>query len=110
MLNEPDRTQKFYFDQMLHTIRDESLRPKNISEPRQINLDSKNQMEYLYDYFKNNRSTIAFWLSKCVFPDDFRQYEQSISSSSWDLSYVEDSVGYSGTKDSRWLLPHRLKW
>ena len=95
---------------MLHTIRDESLRPKNVTEPRQINLDSNAQLQSLYDCFKKCRSTIAYWLSSCVFPDDLKQYYQSISSSSWDLSYVEDSVGYSGTKDSRWLLPHRLKW
>ena len=53
---------------------------------------------------------MVYWLNNCVFPKDLKQFEQSISASSWDISYVERSIGFSGTKDNRWLLPERLKW
>lgn len=42
--------------------------------------------------------------------NDLRQYEKSITSSAWDIAYVKRSIGYSGTKDTRWLFPNYLKW
>lgn len=73
-------------------------------------MDSPSQIQQLYKVFGKCRSTVVYWLSNCIFPNDLKQYEQSISASSWDISYVENSIGFSGTKDNRWLLPERLKW
>jgi hypothetical protein len=45
-----------------------------------------------------------------VFPKDLRQYVDSITSSAWDLANVTTAVGFSGTKDNRWLFPTYLKY
>jgi hypothetical protein len=81
-----------------------------VLETRQINLDSPQKMNELYSVFQFCRGTIALWLINCVFPKDTKQYEKSISSSCWDMAAVEKSLGYSGTKDSRFLLPLKLTW
>ena len=75
-----------------------------------INYNSKVHRDLLFQVFKKNRKAIAFWLVKCVFLKDLKQYAQSICSSAWDLAAVKKSVGFSGTKDNRWLYSNRLKW
>lgn len=67
-------------------------------------------MHYLYSIFQYNRNTIIFWLINKIFIKDLRQYAYSITSSSWDISYVKKSIGFSGTKDTRWLFPLYLTW
>ena len=47
---------------------------------------------------------------KCVFPSNLRQYKQSICSSAFDLADTEKSVGFSGTKDNRFVFPNQLHW
>ena len=56
------------------------------------------------------RPTIAFWLNKIVFPSDLRQYTDSITASSWDIANARESIGFSGTKDSRCVFPAQLNW
>ena len=47
---------------------------------------------------------------KCVFPKDMIQFNNSITSSSWDHSNVEAAIGFSGTKDIRRLFPTYIKF
>jgi hypothetical protein len=75
---------------------------------KQVNLESSAQKKMLYDCFKNSRSTISFWLICCVFPTDLAQFLKSITASCWDLASSKNSVGFSGTKDTRWLMPEYL--
>lgn len=75
-----------------------------------INYNSKAHRDLLFQVFKKNRKTISFWLIKCVFLKDLKQFARSICSSAWDLAAVPKSVGFSGTKDNRWLYSNRLKW
>lgn len=75
-----------------------------------INYNSKAHREYLFKIFRKNRKTISFWLIKCIFLKDLKQYAKSICSSAWDLADVKRSVGFSGTKDNRWLYSNLLKW
>jgi hypothetical protein len=77
---------------------------------KEIDYQSAAHQEALFDIFKKNRKTIAFWLNNCVFPKDLKEYSHSICSSAWDLAYVKKSVGFSGTKDNRWLYPYFLHW
>ena len=62
----------------------------------------------LFKYFQHARGTIAFWLTHCVFPKDLQQYVESITASSWDIADSKFSLGFSGTKDTRWVFPHYL--
>jgi hypothetical protein len=43
-----------------------------------------------------------------VFPTDLTQYLKSITSSSWDLADSKNSIGFTGTKDTRWTMPEYL--
>jgi hypothetical protein len=80
---------------------------KNVEK---INYNSKSHRELLFSVFRKNRKTIAFWLVKCVFLKDLKQFARSICSSAWDLADVKNSVGFSGTKDNRWLYSNMLTW
>ena len=73
-------------------------------------MKSKNEINELYQTFWKCRPTIAFWLNKLVFPSDLRQYTDSITSSCWDIADAAESIGFSGTKDNRWLFPPQLSW
>jgi hypothetical protein len=73
-------------------------------------MDSTAQIEYLYEKYRYNRNAIVYWLVNVVFVKDLRQYASSITSSCWDIAYVRKSIGFSGTKDTRWLFPNYLAW
>jgi hypothetical protein len=77
---------------------------------KQINLNSKAMTQKLYEQFKKNRRTISFWLIKEVFPRDLKQYNNSICSSAWELADVKSAIGFSGTKDNRWIFSDKLLW
>lgn len=64
----------------------------------------------IYHLYRRNRRVISFWLNKCVFPSNLKQYTQSITASAWEFADVPYSVGFSGTKDNRWLYPNMLNW
>jgi len=64
----------------------------------------------LFTTFRKCRPVIAFWLAKIVFPIELRHHIQSITSSSWDIADVKTSIGFSGTKDIRWIFPAYLNW
>ena len=91
-------------------ILDEKFKPTDISEFKQINIDSSAQIEYLYEKYRFNRNVIAFWLIHAIFPKDLKQYKQSITSSCYDIAYTNKSIGFSGTKDTRWLFPSYIRW
>ena len=74
-----------------------------------ININSKTGQVNLYNIFKKNRKTIAFYLISCIFPKDLKQYKYNICSSSFDLANVPKSIGFSGTMDNHWILPNTIK-
>ena len=84
----------------------EYLRVPNSLE---IKRDSLSQMERMYSVFKENRKCISFWLRFCVFPKDMNQFNESITSSSWDHIRVPHCIGFSGTKDNCRLFPTYIK-
>jgi hypothetical protein len=75
-----------------------------------IHYNSKAHRDILFSVFKKNRKTVAFWLTNCVFLHDLKQFTSSISASAWDLADVRKRIGFSGTKDNRWLLPDLLSY
>lgn len=75
-----------------------------------INFKSNSEVDEMFECFKKCRPTVAFWLNHIVFPSELRQYENSITSSSWDIANVKECIGFSGTKDSRWVFPAYLNW
>ncbi|KAL2886155.1 hypothetical protein HOO65_070617 [Ceratocystis lukuohia] len=73
-----------------------------------INLKDKLQcIQVVFPHLKYSKSIIDFFLSNVVFPREMREFPERISASGWDLSEVKinPTTGFSGTNDSRDLLP-----
>lgn len=81
-----------------------------IDKANKIHFNSKADRDTLFNIYRKNRMTIAFWLNKCIFPRDLKQYMQNICSSSFDLANVKKSIGFSGTMDNHWILPNKIKF
>jgi len=81
-----------------------------IKNANQINYKSKAITIDLFKFYNKNRKVIAFWLNKCIFSKNLKQYQESICASAWDLADVDHSVGFSGTKDNHWLFSNKLTW
>ena len=40
----------------------------------QVNPNSEIDFSILYEFFRDNRATVSYWLIKCIFPSDLKQY------------------------------------
>lgn len=62
---------------------------------------------YLDDLVRHVKRTIDYFLQHIVFPKCMKEFPQKLSASGWDLGAVkpEPTTGFSGTIDSRKLLP-----
>lgn len=98
------------YNQWVNIMEEKARKSFELKTVEMINYNSKAHRDLLFQVFKKNRKAIAFWLIKCVFSKDLKQYSKSICSSAWDLAAVPKSIGFSGTKDNRWLYSNRLKW
>jgi hypothetical protein len=73
-----------------------------------VNLDDFVQRkEKLFPMLRRNMRVIDFWLSTAVYPVECKQFEEKLVASAWDLcTHGRRPVcGFSGTKDTRLLLP-----
>ncbi|KAK7464063.1 hypothetical protein VKT23_006223 [Stygiomarasmius scandens] len=79
--------------------------------PRKVTaINLKDHIQFsriLVPRFAYNRSVIDFYLSQIVFPKYALQYPEKMMSSGWDLVETKENfvTGFSGTKDSQYLLP-----
>ena len=53
------------------------------------------------------KGAIDFYLSRLVFPREMKEFPHKLSSSGWDIARVKvhPTTGFSGTNDSRYILP-----
>jgi hypothetical protein len=53
------------------------------------------------------KNVIDFYLSHLVFPKEMKEFPSKLSSSGWDIarSKTHPTTGFSGTNDSRYILP-----
>ncbi|KDQ19218.1 hypothetical protein BOTBODRAFT_184299 [Botryobasidium botryosum FD-172 SS1] len=73
-----------------------------------INVENERQWEdVLVPRFRRNSRTIDFFLANVVFPKQAKQFTHKLSTSAWDLAALKThpTTGFSGTNDSRFLLP-----
>jgi hypothetical protein len=65
----------------------------------------------LFPQFRHHMLVINFWLESFVFPREAKQFHYRIVSSAWDLSKQKHLpvTGFSGTNDSKLLLPLSIK-
>ncbi|KAF8554924.1 hypothetical protein OG21DRAFT_1484286 [Imleria badia] len=82
--------------------------PVSLQKISDINLRSSEQWDnVILPYFARNQAAIDFYLSRVVFPMEAQEFPYKLSGSSWDLAEKREQLitGFSGTNDSRWLLP-----
>lgn len=81
----------------------------SINEYTRVNLCDPNQRDnLLFPLFRYNMYAIDFWLSKYVFPNEAKTFENKLMCTAWDLCSEEMNhrvTGFSGTNDTKNILP-----
>ena len=72
----------------------------NLSDPTQCS-------QMVFPPLRFAKGAIDFYLSRIVFPKEIKEFPQKLSSSGWDIARakVHPTTGFSGTNDSRYILP-----
>ncbi|KAH5679679.1 hypothetical protein HBI21_077300 [Parastagonospora nodorum] len=73
-----------------------------------INLrDRQHCIQDVFPHLHYSKACIDYFLSRLVFPKEFKQFPSSLSASGWDLGAVKThpTTGFSGTKDAKHILP-----
>ncbi|KAK5994206.1 hypothetical protein PT974_07649 [Cladobotryum mycophilum] len=77
-----------------------------------VNLKDRYQaVETVFPHFRFSKSVIDYFLAHIVFPKEMREFPQKLSASGWDIGQqkTHPTTGFSGTNDSRHLLPLDMK-
>jgi len=61
----------------------------------------------IFPVVRHSKKVVDYFCSKIVFPKEMKEFPHKLSSSGWDLGKLKEHplTGFSGTKDSRALLP-----
>ncbi|MCJ1392993.1 hypothetical protein MMC18_005865 [Xylographa bjoerkii] len=61
----------------------------------------------VFPYLRRAKGLIDFYMSNIVFPKEMKEFPHKLSSSGWDLARTKTfpTTGFSGTNDSRYILP-----
>jgi hypothetical protein len=94
----------------LSVLRKEEI-STSISTLDGINLKDTIQKAEITKLMTKNMKAIDFWLSHVVYYSESKQFQYKLSSSGWDVAKTKKfpTVGFSGTNDTRLLLPLSIK-
>ena len=72
----------------------------NLSDPAQCS-------RMVFPPLRLAKGAIDFYVSRIVFPKEMKEFPHKLSSSGWDIARtkVHPTTGFSGTNDSRYILP-----
>ncbi len=72
----------------------------NLSDPAQCS-------QMVFPSLRLAKGAIDFYMSRIVFPKEMKEFPHKLSSSGWDIARVKvhPTTGFSGTNDSRYILP-----
>ncbi|SPO01443.1 uncharacterized protein DNG_04116 [Cephalotrichum gorgonifer] len=73
-----------------------------------VNIEDKDQcIKDVFPHIRYSKSTVDYFLDHVVFPKEMKEFPSKLSASGWDLGEkkVHPTTGFSGTNDSRRLLP-----
>jgi hypothetical protein len=74
-----------------------------------INIENTSQMLKLVEYYRHNFELVNFYLNHFVFPQQTKQFPTKIVATSWDIAKAFKVVGFSGTDDTKYILPQCVK-
>lgn len=86
--------------------------PKCYRQLQGVNLMDRALCEAeIFPPMRYSRGAIDYFLSKLVFAKECREYPHKLTASGWDLGKIKGkpTTGFSGTNDSRYLLPLAVK-
>ncbi|KAF3267413.1 hypothetical protein TWF217_000476 [Orbilia oligospora] len=74
-------------------------------------LDEEQKKSEIFPFFKHNKYAIDFFLSELIFPREAKGFPHKLSTSGWDIAREKNNntTGFSGTNDNRYLLPTSIK-
>jgi hypothetical protein len=101
-LDNPD----LVYEQWITPCRDQV--PAALHKFTGVNVDDdKMIVQSLRPFIGQNKLAIDFFLNRCVFPKEAKEFPYKMSTSGWDLAMEKKNptTGFSGTNDSRFLLP-----
>lgn len=77
-----------------------------------VNLRDRTQCESdVFPHIRYSKGAIDYFLSKAVFAKESKEFPHKLSASGWDLGKTKTNptTGFSGTNDSRYVLPLSMK-
>ena len=91
-----------------HWIQDAPELPSAFQQLVGINLSDPAQCSRMvFPPLRLAKGAIDFYMSRVVFPKEMKEFPHKLSSSGWDIARtkVHPTTGFSGTNDSRYILP-----
>lgn len=81
--------------------------PESCDTLPKINLSDPRLKTTVFPHLRQSKGAIDFYLCHIVFPKEMKEFPSKLSSSGWDLAVQKSlpTTGFSGTNDSRYLLP-----
>ncbi|KAF2009126.1 hypothetical protein BU24DRAFT_321403, partial [Aaosphaeria arxii CBS 175.79] len=66
----------------------------------------------IFRHLRHHKGAVDYYLSNILFPAEMKEFPQKLSSSGWDLAGARGRplTGFSGTKDSKSLLPYSINY
>ena len=95
-------------EEYVNWVRDAPELPETYQRLTGVNLSDTEQChQCIFPSLRFSKSAIDFYMSHIVFPKEIREFPEKLSSSGWDIAKSKDhpTTGFSGTNDSRYVLP-----
>lgn len=86
--------------------------PESFHRLAGVNIKDLEQVtKEVFPHLRHAKSVIDYFLSHLVFPKEMKEFSHKLSSSGWDLGAQKEhaTTGFSGTNDSRHVLPLEVK-
>jgi hypothetical protein len=82
--------------------------PQAFRELIGVNVKDEHQcVEEIFPHLRRATGVVNYYLQHIVFPKEMREFPHKLSASGWDIAEMNTfgTTGFSGTNDSRYLLP-----
>ena len=88
-------------------VQDAPALPKAYRQLVGINLSDSTQCQKVFSELRYAKGAVDFYMSRVVFPREMQEFPEKLSSSGWDIAKAKAHpiTGFSGTNDSRYILP-----
>ncbi|KAK1255540.1 hypothetical protein MKX08_009535 [Trichoderma sp. CBMAI-0020] len=77
-----------------------------------VNIKDRYQVtHHLFPHLRYSKNVIDYFLAHIIFPKEMKEFPEKLSASGWDIGQqkIHPTTGFSGTNDSRDLLPLEIQ-